>query len=223
MTTLAELATTRPAASRVFHRYHLDFCCGGNRPFDEVCREEGLDPSALMQEIEDETPREDDVVWHERPLPELIDHIITRYHETLRAELPRLLEMAQKIEAVHQEKASCPKGLAEHLAHIADDVYAHLGKEEQILFPMIASQSGVRPYQPITVMLREHDDHAANLVKTRRLATDFTAPPEACATWRALYLGLETLERELMDHIHLENNVLFPRALNGHRGSPEER
>lgn len=213
MTTLSELATTRPAASRVFHRHRLDFCCGGQRPLEEACEERGLDPKEVMAEIDRETPGAEDVVWTERPLIDVIDHIVTRYHEPLRPELERLYEMAKKVEKVHQEKASCPHGLADHLARIWAEVEAHLEKEEKILFPMIASNAGVRPHGPITVMLQEHEEHAANMAKTRALTNDLEPPSEACATWRALYLGLQTLERELMDHIHLENNVLFPRAL----------
>lgn len=215
MTTLAELATTRPAASRVFHRHRLDFCCGGNRSLEEACRTRGLDPEEIMQEIERETPDGEDVVWTERSLQDLVNHIVTRYHVPLKEELPRLLQMARRVESVHGDKPTCPQGLADHLARVWGEVEAHLQKEEQILFPMIASGPSVRPFGPITVMQHEHDGHAEGLEMTRALTADLTPPPEACATWRALYLGLENLERELMDHIHLENNVLFPRALGG--------
>lgn len=213
-TTLAELATTTPAASRVFHRHRLDFCCGGGISLDEAAAKKGLDAGRIIEEIRaEEAPGEANAA--ELPLGDLIRFIITRYHDPLRAELPRLYEMAAKVERVHGDKASCPRGLAEHLGRVLEEVMSHLAKEEEILFPMIASGSGRAAQGPITVMNLEHDDHAANLRRNRELAHDLVPPAEACNTWRALYLGLAELERDLMDHIHLENNVLFPRALRG--------
>jgi regulator of cell morphogenesis and NO signaling len=94
-----------------------------------------------------------------------------------------------------------------------------MAKEEQVLFPMILAGAGPRTRGPITVMLHEHDDHGANLAKMRQLAGDFQPPEAACTTWRALYLRLEELEGELMDHIALENNVLFPKALRPERAA----
>lgn len=211
---LARIATTHPAASRVFHRYGLDFCCGGERPLAEVCRAAGLDAEAIAREIEaEQTHPEDDVRWDERPLDELVDHILERYHEPLREELPRLLAMAEKVERVHGEKPHAPHGLAKHLRHVLDAVEDHLQKEEQILFPAIREGHGQALSMPVHVMEQEHDDHGASLRRTRQLTADLTPPADACTTWRSLYLGLAEFERELMDHIHLENHVLFPRAV----------
>ena len=211
---LSMIATTRPAASRVFHRHGLDFCCGGKRTLAEACREKGLDAETLALEIEAEEARSTgDVRWDQRPLEDLVDHILRRYHEPLREELPRLLAMARKVEDVHGDKESCPRGLADHLGRIAEEVEEHLQKEEQILFPAIQAGHGRSLSMPVHVMEQEHEEHGANLRKTRALAHDLVAPEEACTTWRALYLGLADLERDLMDHIHLENDVLFPRAL----------
>jgi len=210
---LADLAVARPAASRVFHRQGLDYCCGGKRSLAEACAEKGLDPQAVLAEIEAEAPEADERPWSERPLPELIDHILSTYHEPLRAELPELVAMAEKVESRHAEKTSCPRGLAAHLRQIHAAVLEHLAKEEQVLFPMILAGHGSRAGGPIQVMEMEHDDHGLNLARTRALTDDLNPPAEACTTWRALYLRLTELEKELMDHIHLENNVLFPRAL----------
>lgn len=211
---LSRIATTHPAALRVFHRHGLDFCCGGERPLAEACQKAGLDAQAIAREIElEETHAGDDVRWDQRPLGELVDHILVRYHEPLREELPRLLAMAEKVERVHAEKPHAPHGLALHLRHVCDAVEEHLQKEEQILFPAIQAGHGQALSMPIHVMEGEHDDHGASLRKTRALTADLTPPADACTTWRSLYLGLAELERELMDHIHLENNVLFPRAM----------
>jgi regulator of cell morphogenesis and NO signaling len=214
-TALADLATSLPAASRVFRRHRLDYCCGGRMSLAEACDRRGLDPATVAAEIESETPARDDVRWDDRPLPQLIDFILTRYHAPLRDELARLVYMARKVERVHGDKPGCPRGLGDHLARVADEVEAHLAKEEQILFPMILSGRGAMTHGPVAVMTREHDDHGASLARTRELTGDLEPPAHACTTWRALYLGLETLEHELMDHIHLENNILFPRALRG--------
>ena len=215
--TLADLATSRAGASRVFQRHGLDFCCHGRISLKEACASKDLDPGALIQELEREE-REDDSNfqrWDESNLVDLITHILMRYHEPLKTELPRLLEMAQKVERVHGEKPTCPKGLADHLRHMQAEIESHLAKEEEILFPLISSGRGQQAQMPVMVMEQEHDDHGKNLGRLRELAHNFEPPAEACGTWRALYLGLSELERDLMEHIALENNVLFPRALRG--------
>lgn len=211
--TLASLATRLPGASRVFHRHRLDFCCGGQRSLEAACLAKGLDPLALLAELEREEARPEDGDWSRAPLSDLVDEILVRYHDPLRTELPELFAMARKVEAVHAEKAGCPRGLAAHLAQVIQDVELHLEKEEQVLFPLITGGRGAHASVPVSVLEREHDEHAADLRKTRELTGDLIPPAEACTTWRALYLRLAQLERDLMDHIHLENNVLFPRAL----------
>lgn len=210
--TLGEIAAEIPAASRVFREVGLDYCCGGRRPLGEACAERGIDPETILSAIRHQ-PADTEESWEGRPLAALIQHILQRYHEPLRAELPELMEMARTVEEKHAENAVCPHGLARHLENIYEAVLSHLAKEEQILFPIIVSGMGGQAQGPIQVMETEHDDHGANLAITRRLTHDFSAPEEACPTWKALYLRLAQLEADLMDHIHLENSVLFPRAL----------
>jgi len=214
-TTLADLAVTHPAASRVFRRLGLDFCCHGARPLAEACAERGLVAESVLADITAAAGDAATVRWDERPVPELVDHIVRYYHARLREELPELVALAAKVESRHAEKASCPRGLRAHLELVHEAVLEHLAKEEQILFPMILDGRGTMAAGPIHVMEAEHDDHGQNLEKTRRLTANLVAPEEACPTWRALYLRLEQLEAELMDHIHLENNVLFRRVLAG--------
>jgi regulator of cell morphogenesis and NO signaling len=212
--TLADLAVTRPGATRVFLKHKLDFCCGGRRLLDDVCAEKGIDPSALLAEINNEDARLGDLSqWTNRPLAELIDFIEGGYHERHRADLPELIAMATKVEKVHAEKPTCPHNLAAHLRSVHTAILDHLAKEEQILFPMIRSGYLGQVDAPIRVMEQEHEDHGRNLAYVRSLAHDFIAPPESCNTWKALYLRLNRFSDELMEHIHLENNVLFPRAL----------
>jgi len=213
--TLADLAVHHPVATRVFLRHRLDFCCGGDRPLAAACQAARLDPNEVVKEIQAESERlgGDPEVWAERPLADLVDHIIARYHEPLRRDLPDLVALARKVESRHGEKPSCPRGLGDLLEGIQAEVGSHLDKEEQILFPIIKAGRGPDAGMPIRVMELEHDQHGANLRRIRELTQDLVLPPEACRSWTALYDGLTRLEAELMEHIHLENNVLFPRAL----------
>ena len=212
--TLAELAVTEPGAARVFYRNGLDFCCGGRVPLNEVCERHGLDVEAIVAQIDAEGaaapagPR-----WDQRPLSELVFFIVDHYHQRLRASFPDLIAMAEKVERRHGEKPTCPLGLAAHLQRMHGDVLDHLVKEEGVLFPMILAGRGHGAAGPVQVMETEHADHKKNLETLRALTAGLQPPPEACVTWRALYLGLRQLEQELMEHIHLENNVLFQRAL----------
>ena len=212
--TLADLAVTRSGATRVFLKHRLDFCCGGQRLLEDVCAEKGLDPSAILIEISNEDYTVGDLSgWASRPLNQLIDFIEDQYHQRHRADLPELIAMATKVEKVHAEKPTCPHNLAAHLRNVQSAVLDHLAKEEQVLFPMIRDGHLGQVNAPIRVMEQEHEDHGRNLVYLRTLAHDFIAPPESCATWKALYLRLNRFIDELMEHIHFENNVLFPRAL----------
>jgi len=213
-TTLAELAATRAGASRVFYRHDLDFCCRGRVSLADACAKNGLSVDEVLREIEAETPRASDFErWNERPLADLIGHILDVFHEPHRAELPRLLAMARKVEAVHADRADCPRGLAADLARIAEELEEHMQKEEQILFPMLLAGRGRMASMPIHVMEEEHVEHGRNLEKLRAITHGYAAPGDACGTWRALYVSLRELDEQLMQHIHLENNVLFPRAL----------
>jgi len=215
-TLLADLAVSFPAASRVFHRNGLDFCCHGRRPLGEACAEAGLDAQSVVAEIAAEQAAAPELPrWDEKPIAELVDHIVGFYHRRLREELPELVALATKVESRHADKASCPHGLRAHLEAVHAAVLDHLAKEEQVLFPAILAGRGRLVAGPISVMESEHDDHAADLRETRRLTADLVAPAEACTSWRALYLRLAAFEAELMDHIHLENNVLFRRVLAG--------
>jgi regulator of cell morphogenesis and NO signaling len=212
-TTLADLAVTHSAASRVFHGHGLDFCCHGRRPLAEACAERGLDPAAVLAQIEADSQGLSSPRWDFKPLSDVVDHIVTHYHRRLRLELPELVAMAAKVEMRHAEKESCPRGLCDHLRKVHEEVLEHLEKEEGVLFPMIQAGQGRMSGGPIHVMELEHDDHRRNLERIRELTTNLNPPEEACTTWRALYLRLSAFEAELMEHIHLENHVLFPRAL----------
>lgn len=214
--TLADLAVRHAGASRVFYRLGLDFCCHGRVRLDEACAKHELETDRVIEQLQAaiaQAPAEPRI--SEAPMPELIDHLLERFHADHREEVPRLLAMARKVEEVHADKPTCPRGLAAHLARMAEELEEHMQKEEQVLFPMLLAGRGAMAGMPISIMEEEHRDHAKNLERLRALAHDFQPPEDACNTWQALYLGLAELEQQLMEHIHLENNALFPRALNG--------
>ncbi|HEX7704556.1 MAG TPA: hemerythrin domain-containing protein, partial [Kofleriaceae bacterium] len=173
-----------------------------------------LDPAAIAAELEREAARGDaPPSWEARSLTELADHIESYYHAALRRDLPPLIEAARKVERVHASKPGVPAGLADVLTEFFAEMQTHMGKEEKILFPMIRRGArGEGVYMPVRMMESEHDSHREQLVKIRELTDDLRLPVHACATWTALYHGLETIEAELMQHIHLENNILFSRA-----------
>ena len=213
-TSLGEIAVSHPGAARIFRQHRLDFCCGGKRSLGDACRDRQLDADAILRAIEAEQAVDEDARrWDTAPLPDLIDHIVGVYHARLRRALPDLIAMARRVEARHGDKPECPTGLASHLERMHEAVLEHLLKEEHILFPLIASGRGAHAAAPVHVMELEHADHGTDLATTRALTDDLQPPAAACTTWRALYLGLAQLEQELTDHIHLENNILFPRAL----------
>ena len=213
-TSLGELARANPAATRVFLRHRLDFCCGGRRTLAEACESRGLDPAEILGELDQEAARTGGAPgWEHRPLTALADHIEAHYHAQLRRDLPALIEAARRVERVHATKPDVPAGLAGVLERLFDDMQQHMVKEEKILFPLVRRGArGAALDMPVRVMESEHDAHGRQLATIRELTHDLQLPAYACATWTALYHGLEVLEAELMEHIHLENNVLFARA-----------
>lgn len=214
--TVGQLATEHPLATRVFARHGIDFCCGGGKPLREACERKGLDTEAILEDIRKEVATSDtpEERWDQAPLGELIDHILAAYHQPLYEELPRLESMARKVLEVHRDKAS--EMLSELLSSylgLKAELEQHMPKEEQILFPMIKQGQGAMAEGPISVMRHEHESARAALARLRELTKGYEVPAEACATWRALWHGLASLEESLHQHIHLENNILFPRAL----------
>jgi regulator of cell morphogenesis and NO signaling len=215
-TPVGQIAVEHPLATRVFARHGIDFCCGGGKPIAEVCSTKGLDTKAVLQELEEELSGADVDLqrWDEAELDALIDHILVTYHRPLAEELPRLELMAQKVFVVHGQRQ--PKVLGELLATflgLKAELESHMMKEEQILFPLIRQGRGSSTAAPVAVMEHEHESAEGALERLRELTNGYEVPEGACTTWRALWHGLADLEESLHQHIHLENNILFPRAL----------
>lgn len=224
--TLGEIAAENPAAVRVFEKHHLDFCCHGDRPLGQACREKGLSLDQLRAELEKTSATEQARDWSDAPLAALADHIVSRHHNYLREELPSLGQTIAKVIEAHGRNHSDSLVPLQHAFEgLSAELTAHMMKEEMILFPLIKKLEAARKEggvfsgapggsigNPIRVMEHEHDSAAAALGQMRQVTSDYTLPPDACNTYRNLFQRLQTLESDLHLHIHLENNILFPRA-----------
>lgn len=205
---LGSLAVQIPGATAVFRRLKLDFCCGGQQSLDTACASKGIDALAVLTEIR---ALQQQKAAPDAPEPaELIDHILQRYHEVHRQQLPELIRMARRVEAVHREHPQVPKGLADHLEAMERELLDHMAKEEQILFPLLRQGGHPMAVHPIGVMRHEHVSHGAQLERLAELTQQHQPPAGACNTWQALYAGTARLSDDLIEHIHTENNLLFP-------------
>jgi regulator of cell morphogenesis and NO signaling len=218
-TTIAEIASSVPSSVRVFQRHGVDFCCGGKRPIGLVCQEQGLSLPELTREIEASTEQPaENRDWTEESLGALIEHILSAYHAPLRDELPRLEAMAAKVSTVHGGSAPYLARVNAIVGELGQELRSHMQKEEVILFPAVEAveRGGMVPMPlsaPIGVMEDEHDHAGALLAELREMTGGYEVPDWGCGTFRALYHGLSELEAAMHVHIHLENNLLFPRAL----------
>ncbi len=208
-THVGEIAAALPGATAIFRKHKIDFCCGGGVSLAEAAKARNAslhDIEAALAELG---------VQFERVAPQetsaLIDHILDRFHARHRAELPELIKLARRVEAVHKDHADAPRGLAAHLEHMLAELEAHMQREEQRLFPMMLSDGCAILAFPVGQMRLEHDDHAVAIRSLDVLAHGFVTPQGACRSWQALYAGCAKFVSDLMEHIHLENNVLFPR------------
>ncbi|MBZ5624793.1 MAG: iron-sulfur cluster repair di-iron protein [Acidobacteriia bacterium] len=221
--TVGEIAAQMPASVRVFEKHQIDFCCGGRIPFGEACREKGIDPGLLLGELEQAGEGAEDATdWQSASLPALIDHILNSHHAYLKSELPRLEAMLEKILSKHSERhGDVLRPLAAAFGPMKEELGSHMMKEEMILFPLIrqiAAGSKTPGHcgsvrNPIRVMLLEHDSAGDALARIREVTSGYAPPEDACNTFRAFYYELAELESDLHRHIHLENNILFPRAI----------
>ncbi len=205
---LGSLAVQIPGATAVFRKLKLDFCCGGQQSLEKACADKQLDLNTVLGEIRALQHHE---ATPEAPAPaELIDHILRRYHEVHRQQLPELIRMARRVETVHREHPQVPRGLADHLETMERELLEHMAKEEQILFPLLKQGGHPMVVHPIGMMRHEHVSHGEQIERLAALTTQHQPPVDACNTWRALYAGTARLTEDLIEHIHTENNLLFP-------------
>ena len=208
MKTIGEIAATVAGAARLLHNHGIDYLGMGDAPLEEAGRISGVDLDALQSALAtlEQAPAD---------LPEdsvdLVDYIVTHYHEVHRRELRELVSLAWHVETVHKDDENAPVGLARLLEDAQGDLEDHMGKEENILFPSIRSNFRGSLFGPIIVMRHEHDEHTKMVRAIQVLTTGLNAPEGSCGSWRGLYVGLDKLITDLLEHIYVENNVLFPR------------
>ncbi|HXK60342.1 MAG TPA: iron-sulfur cluster repair di-iron protein [Acidobacteriota bacterium] len=223
-TTVGELAASVNGAVRLFERLQIDYCCGGKRPLEEVCREKNLgvdEVVAALQTINDVQPAGGDRDWTAASLSELAQHIVTRHHAFVRREIPRITALLTKICEVHGERRPEFLKVREHWDELTAELDHHLTKEERILFPYIeqlenasrgSGEQVPAPFgsvrYPIQMMMNEHDSAGHLLATMQGLLTDRSG----CNTCLEFFRSLDGFEKDLHQHIHLENNILFPRA-----------
>lgn len=219
--TLAELVTQRPALARELERRSLDYCCGGQRTLAEACASLGLDVAATASAL-DAAPGGETAPWATFGPAELVDHLEATHHTYLHEELPRLTALADKVAQVHGGRHRELPEVQRLYGELRDDLEPHLAKEERVLFPMIrelASADTAPAFHcgslgnPISVMLREHDQAGELLAQLRAATDDYLIPDDACASYTALYTGLAELESDTHLHVHKENNLLFPAVI----------
>jgi len=225
-TTVGEIVAGDFRAAAVFHEFGIDFCCGGRRSLADACGERQVDTGAVLDAVKQalsvpsSAPRFDE--WS----PEtLIGFIVGNHHEYVRRALPSLTAHTQKLAAVHGSRHPELHEVARLAQSIADDMTAHMAKEERILFPFIAQLSEAardgRPAphapfgsidNPIRMMEHEHDATGAAMARIRELTDDYAVPADGCTTYQVCLRELDAFERDLHAHVHLENNILFPKA-----------
>lgn len=221
---VGQLVVERPSRARVFEKLGIDYCCGGKRPLQEVCRERNLDFAAVVHEMDgaDAASGGTERNWSSASVTDLCDHIEQTHHAYLKQELPRLEFLTTKVAARHGDKRPALRELREIFITLKTEMDSHMAKEEHILFPLCRKLDVADTLptmhcgsigNPIEVMMREHADTGNELAQIRTLTEDFTCPPDACNTFRAMYDSLHQLERDMHQHVHKENHILFPKAM----------
>lgn len=222
--TVGAIVRDHPALSRLFEQAHVDYCCGGKHTLDEACRKQGIDSQAFLDQLETAIVAEPEAVIHvaDMSLTDLVNHIEETHHTYLHSELPRLKQLTKKVAAAHGDQEPRLNLLQDVVAALSQELTTHLMKEEQILFPMIRQLESSESLpvfhcgtvaHPVHRMEFEHDETGLILAKLRQLTDDFTPPEWACNTYRAMLDALASFEQDMHQHIHKENNVLFPRAI----------
>ncbi len=218
-TTVSTIVADRPNRSRFFERLGVDYCCGGNKPIGEVCAESGLDAKSILDALAafEASSGEPDTEGDLRSLsvPELAEHIVSRHHGYLHRELPRLSALAAKVLKAHGDHEPRLAQIYGELGGLRRELEPHLDREERVLFPRLADGSpDTSVLSPIIAELEvEHRGTGESLRRIRELTDAYAVPEWACNTFRAFYDGLRELEADIHEHVHEENNILFPRVL----------
>ncbi len=232
LSTVADIVTEYPQSRLLFEELSIDYCCGGKKTLKEACQNAGLSWQDVIEKLRERIQQSESKPahtedWTKASLTDLAGHIVNTHHGYLRDQFPRLTNLTGKVYNAHKEKhGEMIRKLKQVLDNLRIDIEMHLEKEEQILFPLIkdieafAAGQGPMPTvhcgtveNPIRQMEFEHDTAGDFLSRMRTITDDYQLPDDACESFKALYDGLKELEKDLHEHIHLENNILFPRAI----------
>jgi regulator of cell morphogenesis and NO signaling len=225
--TLAQIVNNNFRASEVFEKYHLDFCCKGKRTLEEACAEQSLPVEQVKAELESSLSKNESTPDFEKMnLAQLCEYIVNTHHTFVRKELPQIFAYLQKVASKHGERHPELHQIFESFAALKEEMESHMQKEELILFPRIKELQKLADHEnanlqvdinymqsPITVMEQEHDQAGSLMKEIRKLSNDYNPPVDACTTYRLSYAVLQAFELDLHQHIHLENNILFPKSI----------
>lgn len=229
-TTVREIAIEIPGATRIFEKMGIDYCCGGARPITEACHAAGVSLADVARSIEQvkilSQASSESKVWQSESLATLTKHIVNKHHNFTREEIDSIKPLLAKVCSVYGDRAPRLLEIQALFGELNSELIPHMKKEENILFPYITQMedaiskglSAPVPMfgtvsNPVRMMMTEHDRAGDVLSKIRRLSNDFNPPADSCVSYQTLYRRLEELEQDLHQHIHLENNILFPRAI----------
>jgi regulator of cell morphogenesis and NO signaling len=228
--TVRELATETPNATRIFEQFGIDYCCGGSKPLQAACEHANISVEEVLRCLEGAnqpgSPSEAEVDFQTVGLAELIDHILTVHHGYVKTEVPRIRQLLFKVVGVHAAGHPELVGVQQTFKALAEELLAHMMKEEVVLFPYIAKLEQARNYgrpapraafgsisNPVRMMELEHESSGRALEELRKLTSAYTPPDNACFSYKTLYSAMKDFEADLHQHLHLENNLLFPRAI----------
>ena len=226
--TIKEIVTEDFRTAAVFEKYSLDFCCGGGKTIEQACKEKSVSPAQVLADLERASAKHSgrEETFSEMRLDKLIDHILNTHHVYVRNAIPSLLAHTKKVASVHGERHPEVIEIADRFAAVAHELQNHMMKEEMILFPYIktiarASMENTTvarpPFQtaqnPIRMMEAEHRVAGDEMYEIRSLSSGYAPPADACTTFKVTYQELQQFELDLHTHVHLENNILFPKAV----------
>lgn len=227
--TVRDVVLELPQATRVFEKLKIDYCCGGDKPLGEACARAGVDVlnlERMLEEAEQAEGRSVSLDFQKATLSELVGYILDKHHVFTAEEMARLSPLLEKVIGAHGENHPELRQIGELFQSLCDELKPHMFKEEQVLFPYIFEleraslhhrPAPFAPFgtvnNPVRMMMKEHDTAGDLLRELRALSSHYTVPADGCISYRTLYQALEAFEQDLHQHIHLENNILFPRAI----------
>ena len=221
-----DLVLEKPAAARVFEKFGIDYCCGGSQTLGDACKAAHRSVEEVTAEIEKSEPAPTERDWRNASLTELAEYIVDKHHTFTQTEINRLTDLFAKVVTAHGKNHPELARVQSIFEGLSQELRMHMTKEEQLLFPYIADMEEAarlkrRPpmamfgtvQNPVAAMIMEHEASGQQLEKMREITNGYSVPPDACMSYRTLFQALPAFEADLHQHIHLENNILFPRSV----------